>query len=127
MYSIFFIGHLLTFFPIDDPTIELVVVPSVGQFRLSSEPQKLQCSGKGFDLKIKWFSNSTEKRDTAFDVSMMENGYVKVYSEILVPQQEWDKGVTYTCQIVDEHGGKTAKKNTSICAGKYVTHKLSHS
>ncbi|XP_077069084.1 uncharacterized protein LOC143721971 [Siphateles boraxobius] len=102
----------------DDPTIELVVVPSVGQS--SSEPQKLLCSGKGFDPKINWFSESKKKSGTALDVSMMENGYVKVYSEILVPQQEWDKGVTYTCQIVDERSGKTAEKNTNICAAKSV-------
>ncbi|XP_056111087.1 uncharacterized protein ighd [Rhinichthys klamathensis goyatoka] len=107
-------------FPLDDPTIELVVVPSVGPFRLSSDPQRLLCSGKGFDLKIKWFSESMEKNGTALDVSMMENGYVKVYSEILVPQQEWDKGVTYTCQIVDENSGKTTERNTSICAGKHT-------
>ncbi|XDV13012.1 hypothetical protein PO909_001526 [Leuciscus waleckii] len=102
----------------DDPTIELVVVPSLGQS--SSEPQRLLCSGKGFDLKIKWFSKSAEKPGTALEVSMMENGCVKVDSEILVPQQEWDQGVTYTCQIVDEHSGKTANKSTSICAAKSV-------
>ncbi|XDV13006.1 hypothetical protein PO909_001526, partial [Leuciscus waleckii] len=102
----------------DDPTIELVVVPSLGQS--SSEPQRLLCSGKGFDLKIKWFSKSAEKPGTALEVSMMENGCVKVDSEILVPQQEWDQGVTYTCKIVDEHSGKTVTKNTSICAAKSV-------
>ena len=94
----------------------------------SSEPQRLLCSGKGFDLKIKWFSNSTEKPHRALEVSVMENGCVKVDSEILVPQQEWDQGVTYTCQIVDEHSGKTANKSTSICAGKHTicdTHPLS--
>ncbi|XDV12996.1 hypothetical protein PO909_001520, partial [Leuciscus waleckii] len=107
-----------------DPTIELVVVPSVGQS--SSEPQRLLCSGKGFDLKIKWFSNSTEKLYTALEVSMMENGCVKVDSEILVPQQEWDQGVTYTCQIVDEHSGKTANKSTSICAGKHALCPINH-
>ncbi|KAK9977788.1 hypothetical protein ABG768_019585 [Culter alburnus] len=97
----------------DDPTIELVVVPSVGQS--SSEPQKLLCSGEGFDPKIKWISKSMEKQSTALDVTMMENGRVKVYSEISVPQTEWNQEVTYTCQIVDGQSRKTKEKDIRIC------------
>ncbi|ROI15096.1 Ig heavy chain C region, membrane-bound form, partial [Anabarilius grahami] len=98
----------------DDPTIELVVVPSVGQS--SSEPQKLLCSGEGFDPKIKWTSKSIEKQSTALDVTMMENGRLKVYSEISVPQTEWNQEVTYTCQIVDGHNMKpTQNKSINIC------------
>ncbi|KAK9977785.1 hypothetical protein ABG768_019582 [Culter alburnus] len=100
----------------DDPTIELVVVPSVGQS--SSEPQKLLCSGEGFDPKIKWISNKLEKQSTALDVTMMENGRVKVYSEISVPQTEWNQEVTYTCQIVEGQSRKTKEKDIRICGGK---------
>ncbi|XP_067283412.1 uncharacterized protein ighd [Pseudorasbora parva] len=96
----------------DDPTIELLVVSSVGQS--NSKTQKLLCSGKGFDPKIKWIPKSYDKTGTALG-TMMEDGRVKVYSEILVPQQEWEKGVTYTCEIDDGRNVKTTA-NTSICA-----------
>ncbi len=76
----------------DDPTIELSVVPSVGQS--SSDPQKMLCSVTGFDPKIKWLSQSEEKTGRLLDATMMEDGRVKVYSEILVPQQEWNQEIT---------------------------------
>ncbi|KAL0197582.1 hypothetical protein M9458_006122, partial [Cirrhinus mrigala] len=74
----------------------LSVVPSVGQS--SSDSQKLLCSVTGFDPKIKWLSESGEKTGSTSEVTVMEDGRVKAYSEILVPQQEWNQGVTYTCQ-----------------------------
>ncbi|RXN05502.1 immunoglobulin Z heavy chain constant [Labeo rohita] len=99
--------------PSADATIELSVVPSVGQS--SSDSQKLLCSVTGFDPKIKWLSQSREKPGSASDVTVMEDGRVKVYSEILVPQQEWTQGVTYTCQATSKHSGKTVEKHTSVC------------
>uniref|UniRef100_A0A8C1HM42 Ig-like domain-containing protein n=1 Tax=Cyprinus carpio carpio TaxID=630221 RepID=A0A8C1HM42_CYPCA len=99
-----------------DPTIELAVVPSVG--RSSSDPQKLRCSATGFDPKIKWLSESTEKTGSDLDPTVMEDGRMKAYSEILVPQQEWNQGITYTCQINNGHDGKTAEKRTSICTAQ---------
>uniref|UniRef100_A0A8C1NYS7 Ig-like domain-containing protein n=1 Tax=Cyprinus carpio TaxID=7962 RepID=A0A8C1NYS7_CYPCA len=101
-----------------DPTIELAVVPSVG--RSSSDPQKLLCSATGFDPKIKWLSESREKTGSDLDPTVMEDGRMKAYSEILVPQQEWNQGITYTCQINNGHDGKTAEKRTSICTGKHA-------
>lgn len=86
----------------------------------SSEPQKLLCSGEGFDPKIKWISNSVEKRSTALDVTMMENGRVKVYSEISVPQTEWNQEVTYSCQIADGSRTKPKQKDIKICGGKHA-------
>ncbi len=62
----------------------------------SSDPQKMLCSATGFDPKIKWLSQSEEKTGRALDATMMEDGRVKVYSEILVPQQEWNQEIT--CQ-----------------------------
>ncbi|XP_016113305.1 Ig mu heavy chain disease protein-like, partial [Sinocyclocheilus grahami] len=88
-------------------------VHSVGQS--SSDSQKLLCSATGFDPKIKWLSKSKEKTGRALDATMMEDGRVKVYREILVPQQEWNEGVSYTCQTDNRHSGKTAEKSTSIC------------
>ncbi|RXN15293.1 membrane-bound immunoglobulin [Labeo rohita] len=101
--------------PSGDATIELAVVPSVGQS--SSDSQKLLCSVTGFDPKIKWLSQSIEKTGSASDVTVMEDGRVKVYSEILVPRQEWNQGVTYTCQATSRHSGKTVEKSTSVCTG----------
>ncbi|RXN38920.1 immunoglobulin heavy chain [Labeo rohita] len=98
-----------------DATIELSVISSVGQS--SSDSQKLLCSVTGFDPKIKWLSQSIEKTGRDPDVTVMEDGRVKVYSEILVPQQEWTQGVTYTCQATSRHSGKTADKSTSVCTG----------
>ncbi len=98
----------------DDPTIELSVVPSVGQS--SSDPQKMLCSATGFDPKIKWLSQSEEKTGRALDATMMEDGRVKVYSEILVPQQEWNQEIT--CQT--RTTTTTAEKSTSICTGKHA-------
>ncbi|XP_050958424.1 uncharacterized protein ighd isoform X24 [Labeo rohita] len=99
-----------------DATIELFVVPSVGQS--SSDSQKLLCSVTGFDPKIKWLSHSREKTGSASAITVMEDGRVKVYSEILVPRQDWTQGVTYSCQTTSRHSGRTAKKSTSVCTAQ---------
>lgn len=117
MFYVFFTEHL-TLFSSGDPTMELAVVPSVG--RSSSDPQKLLCSATGFNPKIKWLSESIEKTGRALDPTMMEDGLVKAYSEILVPQQEWNQGFTYTCQTDNGHSGRTAEKSTGICTGKHA-------
>ncbi len=109
---------VLTLFSSGDPTMELAVVPSVG--RSSSDLQKLLCSATGFNPKIKWLSESREKPGRALDPTMMEDGLVKAYSEIVVTQQEWNQGLAYTCQTDNGHSGKTAEKSTSICTGKHA-------
>lgn len=116
--ALFFLHWTFDFISSGDPTIELAVVPSVG--RSSSDPQKLLCSATGFDPKIKWLSESREKTGRDLDPTVMEDGRMKAYSEILVPQQEWNQGITYTCQINNGHDGKTAEKRTSICTGKHA-------
>ncbi|XP_073688640.1 uncharacterized protein ighd [Garra rufa] len=100
------------------PTIELTVVPSVGQS--SSDSQKLLCSVTGFDPKIKWLSQSREKTGKDLDVTVLEDGRVIAYSEILVPQQEWNRGVTYTCQAANGKSQATDERSTSVCAGKHT-------
>uniref|UniRef100_A0A672SZ48 Uncharacterized LOC107583070 n=1 Tax=Sinocyclocheilus grahami TaxID=75366 RepID=A0A672SZ48_SINGR len=92
-----------------NPTIELAVVPSVS--RSSLDTQKLLCSATGFDPKIKWLSVSGENPGRALDATMMEDGRVKVFSEILVPQQEWNQEIT--CQTKTKT--KTAEESISIC------------
>ncbi|XP_052407819.1 uncharacterized protein ighd isoform X1 [Carassius gibelio] len=99
-----------------DPTIQLAVVPSVGQS--SSDQQKLLCSVTGFNPNIKWLSDSVVKPGRDLDLTMMEDGRVKVYSEISVPQQEWNQGITYTCEINNGLGERSAEKSTSICAAQ---------
>lgn len=95
----------------DDPTVELSVVPGVEGS--SSNPEKLVCSGTGFHPKITWLPKSEKKTDSV--VTIVEDGRLKVYSEISVSQQEWNKGVIYKCTISDKLHTKT--KSTSICSG----------
>ncbi|KAA0705619.1 Ig mu chain C region membrane-bound form [Triplophysa tibetana] len=95
-----------------DPTVELSVVPNVSGS--SSNPEKLVCSGTGFDPKIRWIPDSEAK--TGPVVTVGENGCVKVYSEKLVSQQEWNQGIKFTCEITDQLNAKTIHKNISICA-----------
>ncbi|XP_052407828.1 uncharacterized protein ighd isoform X9 [Carassius gibelio] len=102
-----------------DPTIQLAVVPSVGQS--SSDQQKLLCSVTGFNPNIKWLSDSVVKPGRDLDLTMMEDGRVKVYSEISVPQQEWNQGITYTCEINNGLGERSAEKSTSICAAQSLS------
>ncbi|KAA0705620.1 Ig mu chain C region membrane-bound form [Triplophysa tibetana] len=95
-----------------DPTVELSVVPNVSGS--SSNPEKLVCYGTGFDPKIRWIPDSEAK--TGPVVTVGENGCVKVYSEKLVSQQEWNQGIKFTCEITDQLNAKTIHKNISICA-----------
>uniref|UniRef100_A0A673GNQ4 Ig-like domain-containing protein n=1 Tax=Sinocyclocheilus rhinocerous TaxID=307959 RepID=A0A673GNQ4_9TELE len=46
----------------------------------------------------------------------MEDGRVKVFSEILVPQQEWNQEIT--CETKTKTA--TAEKSISICTGKHA-------
>ncbi|XP_073670093.1 uncharacterized protein ighd isoform X2 [Paramisgurnus dabryanus] len=96
----------------DNPTIELSVVPSVGESSLNS--QKLVCSGTGFHPQIRWFLNFNVTSDTAVDVTIGEDGRLKVYSEMLVPQQDWNQGVIFTCEITDKHNA--INKSINICS-----------
>ncbi|XP_056308722.1 uncharacterized protein ighd [Danio aesculapii] len=101
-------GHIF-----DDASSELVVGPRVVQS--SSEYQKLQCSATGFYPEIQWLPLSSVKACNS-TVTLMQDGHVKVYSEILVPQDEWNKGVNYTCRTTDGPSRNTVEKNTSICS-----------
>uniref|UniRef100_A0A4W4EVU6 Ig-like domain-containing protein n=1 Tax=Electrophorus electricus TaxID=8005 RepID=A0A4W4EVU6_ELEEL len=99
-----------------DPTVELLMVPSVGH--PTSEPQILQCIGTGFNPKIKWLVKSVEKHDATSKSMMQADGRVKVFSEISVSQQDWNQGSKYTCKVNDEKlKKKHVEKSTNICAG----------
>lgn len=118
MMHVFFTRHLTLSCSTDDASSELVVGPRVVQS--SSEYQKLQCSATGFYPEIQWLSQSSVKPSNSSTVTLMQDGHVKVYSEILVPQDEWNKGVTYTCQTTDGPSKNTVENSTSICSGKHV-------
>ncbi|XP_066497548.1 uncharacterized protein ighd [Hoplias malabaricus] len=94
----------------DDPSMELSVIPSTGNVK--SEPQKLLCSGIGFNPSIKWLNPSVKIHH--LPVTMQANGQMKVSSEIEAPLNRWNQGEKFTCKITD--GQKTSQKEISDCA-----------
>ncbi|XP_053370287.1 immunoglobulin mu heavy chain [Clarias gariepinus] len=95
-----------------DPLVELSVVSS--EDKTASTVQKLLCYGTGLNPVIKWLPESVGNNKS--EVTMNEDGFVKVSSELSVSEQEWKRGTTFTCQVNDQGGLKTVQKNTSFCA-----------
>ncbi|XP_053095056.1 uncharacterized protein LOC117598814 [Pangasianodon hypophthalmus] len=95
-----------------DPSVELSVVSSVAQS--ASTTQKLLCSGTGLNPEIKWLPESVG--NTQRKVIVEGDGRVKMSSELSVPQQEWNSGVKFTCQVSDQDPLKPAEKSTDVCA-----------
>lgn len=83
MMQVFLTRHLTLSCSTDNASSELVVGPKVVQS--SSEYQKLLCSATGFYPKIEWLPQSSVKASNS-TITLMQDGHVKVYSEILVPQ-----------------------------------------
>ncbi|KAF5896140.1 immunoglobulin delta heavy chain, partial [Clarias magur] len=94
------------------PLAERSVVPS--EDKSASTAQKLLCYGTGLDPVIKWLPESVG--NSVSEESMTKDGRVKVSSELSVPEQEWNRGSTFTCQVSDQGGRKTVEKNISFCA-----------
>lgn len=92
--------------------MELSVVSGVDTKR--SGTQKLLCSGTGLNPVITW--NPAAMNNSHGGRTMEADGRVKVFSEITVPQQDWNNGNTFTCQVMDSHN-KSVQENTSICTG----------
>ncbi|XP_053708306.1 uncharacterized protein LOC128751363 [Synchiropus splendidus] len=95
----------------EDPSVELLLVPSA-----ESGPQRLFCTGQGFNPHIKWFSNSQEKQPSTYDISVCSDGRMKVTSEVRIIQTEWESGETFTCEVADKSLSKTNKSTVSICS-----------
>ncbi|XP_024920151.1 uncharacterized protein LOC103392960 isoform X13 [Cynoglossus semilaevis] len=93
----------------DDPSVELLV-PSE-----ESEPQRLVCSGHGFNPKVKWIFNSQET-STNNDFTMGEDGRVTVTSEFNITQSEWKTGDVVTCDISDATLKRKVRKDASFCS-----------
>ncbi|XP_041634517.1 uncharacterized protein LOC121503968 [Cheilinus undulatus] len=94
-----------------DPSAELLLVPSE-----ESGPQRLLCSGWGFDPQIKWSPDSQDKASPTLDTSMGADGRVAVTSQLDVSQTEWKTGKSFTCEVSDKSLKKTARKEISICS-----------
>lgn len=96
--------------------MELSVVSGVDT--KGSGTQKLLCSGTGLNPVITW--TPAAMNNVRGGKTMEADGRVKVFSEITVPQQDWNNGNTFTCQVMDSLN-KSVQKNTSICSGILIT------
>ncbi|KAF5896130.1 Ig heavy chain [Clarias magur] len=96
----------------DDPSVKLSVVSN--EDKSTSMIQKLLCSATGLNPEIKWLPESIKNNDT--EVTLNADGRMKVSSELSVPEQEWKRGTTFTCQVSDQGGLKTVQNRTSLCA-----------
>ncbi len=96
-----------------DPSVELLLVPSE-----ESVPQRLLCSGWGFDPQIEWFSESQQISPSSTDISINADGLVAVTSQLHVPQSQWRTGKVFTCKVSDRSLHKTLQKEISLCSGK---------
>ncbi|KAM3597932.1 uncharacterized protein V6R79_011399 [Siganus canaliculatus] len=94
-----------------EPSMELLLVP--GQ---DSGPQKLLCSGWGFDPQITWLSESQQRSSSASDVSMGADGRVTVTSQLHIPRDEWRTGKIFSCQVSDRTLNKIITKDINICS-----------
>ncbi|KAK2833602.1 hypothetical protein Q5P01_017491 [Channa striata] len=99
-----------------DPSVELLVVPSE-----ASGPQRLSCSGSGFNPHIQWFSESQQRSSSTNDVIADAEGRVTVTNQLQVPQTEWKTGKVFSCEVSDRSLGTKVKKDISFCSGPAVT------
>ncbi|KAK2893965.1 hypothetical protein Q8A73_016449 [Channa argus] len=95
-----------------DPSVELLVVPSE-----ESGPQKLSCSGSGFNPQIQWFFETQQRSSSTNDISVAADGRVTVTSQLHVPQAEWKTGKVFTCEVSDRPLSPNVRKDISFCSG----------
>ncbi|XP_051244797.1 uncharacterized protein ighd isoform X5 [Dicentrarchus labrax] len=94
-----------------NPSMELLVGPSE-----ESGPQRLICSGWGFNPQIKWFHESQQRSSSTDEISMNADGRVAVTSQLHIPQTEWKTGKVFTCEVSDKSLNKNVKKDISFCS-----------
>ncbi|XP_030264485.1 uncharacterized protein LOC115576154 [Sparus aurata] len=94
-----------------DPSVELLLVPSD-----VSGPQRLSCSGWGFNPQIKWFAESKQRSSSNHDISMDADGRVAVTSQLQIPQTEWKTGKVFTCEVSDTSLNKQVRQDISLCS-----------
>ncbi|XP_062306885.1 immunoglobulin mu heavy chain isoform X1 [Osmerus eperlanus] len=94
-----------------DPSMELLLAP---REEGGSGKQTLLCNSEGFNLKIRWLSGSVEKSSTTSETRISEDGRSFVSSFITIPQQEWNQGSEFTCEVKDFK--KTINRTINMCA-----------
>ncbi|XP_033999249.1 uncharacterized protein LOC117492929 isoform X3 [Trematomus bernacchii] len=94
-----------------EPSVELLLAPSE-----ESGPQRLLCSGSGFDPQIKWSSESQQRSPSTNEISMDADGRVAVTSQLHIPQSEWSTGKVFTCEVYDKSLNKSQRKDISVCS-----------
>ncbi|KAK2893968.1 hypothetical protein Q8A73_016452 [Channa argus] len=92
-----------------DPSVELLVVPSE-----ESGPQKLSCSGSGFNPQIQWFFETQQRSSSTHDISVAADGRVTVTSQLHVPQAEWKTEKVFTCEVSDRSLSTKVRKDISL-------------
>ncbi|KAJ4932568.1 hypothetical protein JOQ06_010986 [Pogonophryne albipinna] len=96
-------------------SVELLLAPSE-----ESGPQRLSCSGSGFNPQIKWSPESQQSSQSTNEISMDADGRVTVTSQLRIPQSEWNTGKVFTCEVYDKSLEKTVRKNISICSANII-------
>ncbi|XP_054616563.1 uncharacterized protein LOC129171687 isoform X1 [Dunckerocampus dactyliophorus] len=94
-----------------DPSVELFLAPSE-----ESTPQRLLCSGWGFNPQITWSSESQLRAPSITSVSMSADGRVAVTSQLHIPPTEWQSGKVFACQLSDRWLNKNVSETISICS-----------
>uniref|UniRef100_A0A668U6Z7 Ig-like domain-containing protein n=1 Tax=Oreochromis aureus TaxID=47969 RepID=A0A668U6Z7_OREAU len=99
--------------------MELLLVPSKG-----SESKTLSCSGWSFNPHIKWLSESQERSPNSTNISMSEDGRVRVTSHLVIDHSEWKKGNNFTCEVSDRSLNTRITKTISFCSETPSSSKL---
>lgn len=94
-----------------DPSIELILA---SQKKSEFGYQTLVCNSEGFNPEIKWLSGSEKKFSETRESRMSKDGHFFVSSHITIPQQEWEKGSDFICQVKDRK--KTDRRTINMCA-----------
>ena len=101
--------------------MELLLAPSE-----ESGPQRLLCSGSGFEPQIKWSSESQQRSPSTNEISMDADGRVAVTSQLHILHTEWSTGKVFTCEVYDKSLNKSQRKDISVCSGKMKINNHTH-
>ncbi|XP_019744177.1 uncharacterized protein LOC109526985 isoform X9 [Hippocampus comes] len=106
------IFHSKPFDVFAEPSVELFLAPR----EEGSKPQRLLCSGWGFNPQIRWYTGSQPLPPSTTDISMSADGRVAVASRVDIEQEEWQTGKEFTCEVFDIWLNKNVRKTINVCA-----------